>query len=141
PPGWGGGRRSQAGPAWAGAWRGPGRRRYPPCLNSISGRALSIYIEPIERMACSHEQPIALAATEANIGAALRQCNKADRLAFGIKHFDAVEVGVAHAPPAPQIAVHVDAEAVRRALRLGGDQDAFVGKPRAVVDHVVGIDV
>src|SRR5262245_19791940 len=92
-------------------------------------------------MARSHEQPIALAATEANIGAALRQRDKADRLAFGIEHFDAVEVGVAHAPTAPQIAVHVDAEAVRRALRFGSDQDALVGKPRAIVDHVVGLDV
>jgi hypothetical protein len=34
-------------------------------------------------MARSHEQPIALAATEANIGAALRQRDKADQLAFG----------------------------------------------------------
>ena len=92
-------------------------------------------------MARSHEQPIALASTEANIGAALRKRNKADRLAFGIEHFDAVEVGVAHAPAAPQIAVHVDAEAVRRALRFRGDQDALVGKPRAVVDQVVAIDV
>src|SRR5262245_50086783 len=108
-------RTSSASTAWAGDWRRPGRRRYPP-LNSISGRALRIYIERIERMACSHEQPIALAATEANIGAALRQRHKADRLAFGIEHFDAVEVSVAHAPAAPQIAVHVDAEAIRCAL-------------------------
>src|SRR5262245_24747932 len=92
-----------------------------------------------EHMAAPTKQPIALAATEANIGAALRQCDQADRLAFGIEHFDAVEVGVAHPPAAPQIAVHVDAEAVGRALRFGGDQDAFVGKPRAVVDYVVDI--
>jgi len=54
-----------------------------PCVNSISGRALRIHIKRIERMARSHEQPIALAATEANIGAALRQRDKADQLAFG----------------------------------------------------------
>ena len=62
----------------------------PPPLDSISGRALRIHIKRIERMARSHEQPIALAATEANIGAALRQRDaalrqrdKADQLAFG----------------------------------------------------------
>src|SRR5262245_1522890 len=117
------------------------RRVVPPGVNSISGRALRIHIKRIERMARSHEQPIALATTEAKIGAALWQRDKADRLAFGIEHLDAVEVGVAHAPAAPQIAIHVDAEAVRRALRFGGDQDALVGKPRSVIDHVESIDV
>src|SRR5262249_59912521 len=75
---------------WLGTSGGRAAAASLPCLNSISGRALRIHIERIERMACSHEQPIALAATEANIGAALRQRDKADRLAFGIEHFDAV---------------------------------------------------
>jgi hypothetical protein len=68
-------------------------------------------------MARSHEQPIALAATEANIGSALGQRYEADRLAGRIEHLDAVERR-AHAPATPQIAVDVDPR--RRKSPAGG---------------------
>jgi hypothetical protein len=58
-----------------------------------------------------HEQPVAVAAAEADVGGALGQRYEADRLAGGIEHLDAVERG-AHAPAAPQIAVDVDPKAV-----------------------------
>ena len=45
-------------------------------------------------------------------------------LPSGLKITDAVEPLGAHAPADPQVAVHVDAQAVGRAVRLGGDQRA-----------------
>src|SRR6185312_15540518 len=52
------------------------------------------------------------AAAEADVGAALRQADMADRLAFRIEDAHAIELVGAHAPAAPQIAVDVDSEAV-----------------------------
>ncbi len=63
-----------------------------------------------------------------------------DRLALGIEDAHAVELGIAHAPAAPQITVDIDAEAVGRAARAGIDQDLAVGDLHAVVDHVIDHD-
>src|SRR5215469_3831673 len=62
------------------------------------------------------------------------------RLALGIEYLDPVELGVAHAPAAPQVAVHVDTEAIGRAIRLRCDQDALVDKAGAVVDDIISIN-
>src|SRR5436190_860748 len=107
---------------------------------SAAQRALGVDVERVQRMACRHEQPVAIAAAEADVGAALGQLDVADRLAVGIEYAHAVKLGRAHAPAAPQIAVGVDAEAVGRAARAGVDQHLAVGEPGAAVDHVVGHD-
>src|SRR5215469_7361140 len=62
------------------------------------------------------------------------------RLALGIEYLDPVELGVAHAPAAPQVAVHVDTEAIGRAIRLRCDQNALVDNAGAVVDDIISIN-
>src|SRR5262249_56538203 len=87
-----------------------------------------------------HEQAVALTSAEGEVGAALRQRDEPDRLALGIEYLDPVKLGVAHAPAAPQVAVHVDTEAIGRAIRLCCDQDALVDKAGAVVDDIISIN-
>src|SRR6185437_2470218 len=70
--------------------------------------ALGIDVERVQRLARRHEQAVPPEAAEAEIGAALRQMDVADRLARGVEHAHAVQVG-AHAPSAPEIAVDVAA--------------------------------
>src|SRR5262245_12859864 len=106
---------------------------------SAAGDPLRVDVERIDRMAGRHEKPVALGAAEAEVGGALRQRDEADRLAAGIEHLDAVELG-AHAPAAPQIAIDVDAETVRRLVALATDQFAAVGEFGAVVGHVELVD-
>src|SRR5262245_8831508 len=106
---------------------------------SPAGDALGIDVERIDRVARGHEQAVAVAAAEADVGAALRERDEADRLAVGVEHLDAVKTGAPHAPAAPQIAVDIDAEAVRRFLRIAVDQDAAVGELGSV-DHVEHVD-
>src|SRR6185312_7097226 len=115
--------------ARASEWRNPS-----PALH-----ALRIDVERIQRVRRCHEQAVALDAAETQIGAALRQRNMADRLALRREHAHAVELG-GHAPAAPQIAVDIAAETVRRAARAGVDDDAAVGDLVAVADHVIGED-
>src|SRR6185503_8482416 len=67
--------------------------------------ALGVDIERIDRVTRRHEQPIALDAAEAEVGAAFRERNKADWLAGRIENLDAVLLLVAHTPAAPQVAV------------------------------------
>src|SRR5260370_17064320 len=100
-------------------------------------RAARIRVERIERVTRGHEQAVALAPAESEVGAALRQRDEADRLALGIEHLDPIELGVAHAPAAPQVAVHVDTEAVGRAIGLRRDQDALVDEASPVLDDVI----
>src|SRR5262245_45160698 len=104
-----------------------------------AGRALRVHVERIDRMARRHEQPVALDAAEANVGGPFGQHDLADAFAVGREHDDAV-VALAHPPAAPQIAVDVAAEAVRRLALRAGDEDAAVGELRAVVDHVEDAD-
>src|SRR4051812_44484378 len=110
-------------------------------------RALGVHIQRIDRLARSHEQPVALEPAEAEVGAALGQRHAprvalapaeaevgaalgprdaADQHAAGRVDHDAVEFGTAHAPAAPQIAVDVAAHAVGRA-GTGVDEYPFVG--------------
>src|SRR6266404_1690367 len=107
---------------------------------STTRDALGVDVERIERVARRHEQAIAMAAAEAEVGAALRQVDVADRLARRIEYAHAVEVGRAHAPAAPQIAVDIDPETVGRAARSGVDQHGALVEPSAVGRDVVGQD-
>src|ERR1700686_207152 len=102
---------------------------------SPSGRPGGADPDRIERTARRHEQAAPAIAAEADIRAALRQVDAADRRAGLIEDQNAVEA-LAAGPPAPQIAVHVEAQAVATAL-FDADEHAAVGEPRAVVDHVV----
>ena len=92
-----------------------------PCVrrndSSLSAqRALRVHIERIDRLARRHEQAVALHAAEAEVGAALWQGDEADRGAVGREHHDTVEIGIAHAPAAPEVAVASHPEAVQGAL-------------------------
>src|SRR5690349_10120451 len=78
-----------------------------------------------------HEQPVAVAAAEANIRAALGQSDMSDRLALWVEYANAVEL-LGHPPAAPQIAVDVAANAVGRTLRTAVDQDLAIGEFVAV---------
>src|SRR5262249_13329585 len=102
--------------------------------------AARIHVQRIERVTRCHEQAVALTSAKGDVGAALRQRDEADRLALGIEYLDPVELGVAHAPAAPQVAVHIDTEAIGRAIRLRCDQNALVDKAGAVVDDIISIN-
>src|SRR6266852_5610050 len=93
------------------------------CAGSAPDRALGADVQRIERVARRHEQAIALDAAEAEVGGALGERDLADPLAVGIEHHDAVERWRG-APAAPQIAVDVAAEAVRRLVGLARHEDA-----------------
>src|SRR4030095_1107565 len=73
-------------------------------LQLAAERALCVEIERVDRLACGHEQAVALHAAEAEVGAALWQGDAADHDGVGGIDHDAVELGIAHAPAAPQIA-------------------------------------
>src|ERR1041384_5226937 len=90
-------------------------------------------------MAGGHEQPVALRPAEADVGAAFRQLDVTDRLTLSIEDAHAVELGRAHAPAAPEIAVDVDAEAVGRLLLGAFDQHAMIAELHAV-DDIEGVD-
>src|SRR5258707_13312637 len=100
-------------------------------------RALGVYIERVDRLARGHEQPVALQAAEAKVGAALGQRDAADQHAVGRVDHDAVELGIAHAPAASQIAVDVAAHAVGRA-GTGVDEHPLVGNPVAAGAYIIG---
>src|SRR4051794_2536541 len=91
-------------------------------------------------MAGRHEQPVALCAAKRNVGAALGQRDEADRLSGRIEYLHAILLRVAHAPPAPQVAVDIDTEAVWRTARLGGDEGALVGELGPVAGDVEHLD-
>src|SRR6266508_5501691 len=92
------------------------------------GRTLDVDVERIDRMARNHDQAVAPDPAEADVGGALGQRDEADRLAGRIEHLDAVE-GRAHAPPAPQVAVDVAAETVRRLVGLARYQHFVSARP------------
>src|SRR5688572_26444901 len=99
-------------------------------------------VHGIERLAGGHEQPIALRAAEADIGADLRQADLADSVAVRRKDVDAV---VAVANPArgrPDVAVLVGADAVGEAdlpIQRHVGEGPRVGELRPI-HHVKGPD-
>src|SRR6185369_8483843 len=125
------------------AWRclGLSKRKHGlVVVGSPALHALRVDVERIDRVARRHEQAVALDAAEADVGAALGQRDEGDRLAGGVEDLHAVLLVVAHAPAAPQVAVDVEAEAVRRTAGLGGEEDAAVGELGAVVGDVEYLD-
>src|SRR4051812_7827771 len=102
--------------------------------------ALCVDIKRINRRAAAHEEAVAVYPAEAQVRAALGQGDAADELRLAVEHVDAVERVAPHAPAHPQVAVDIDAKAVRRSVRLGGEEDAAVRKARAAVHHVVDAD-
>ena len=74
--------------------------------------SLSIDVNGIKGLAGSHEQPVALASAEADIGADFRQQDHANPFAAGGKNVHAI-VSLTHpACPRPDVAVLVGADAV-----------------------------
>src|SRR5207344_741867 len=111
-----------------------------PPLELLSARhALRVDVERIHRGARRHEEPVAVQAAEAHVGAALGQIDAPDELGFAVEDVDAVERLAPHAPAHPQVAVDVEAEAVGRAAGLGLQERAALGELRAAVDHVVDL--
>src|SRR5690242_1779987 len=104
-------------------------------LTSTAEGALGIDVKRVERMRGRHEQPVAVAAAEADVGAALGQRDVADRLALWAEYANAVEL-LRHAPAAPEVPVNVTANAVGRSLWPAVDQDLAVGEFVAVPHHV-----
>src|SRR5262245_60859915 len=104
-----------------------------------TGHALGVHVERIDRVACCHEQPVAVAYAEADVSGAFGQRNEADRLAGRIEYLDAVERR-AHAPAAPQVAVDVDPKSVRRFFFFAVDEHAAIGELRSAVEHIKDVD-
>src|SRR4030095_13851380 len=117
--------------------RAPYLRRWALLIALAAERALRGHVQVIQRRARGHEQTVAIGAAEGDIRAALGQIDAPDELALGIEDVDPIEPFLPHPPPAPEVAVHVTAEAVGRA-GAGVDELALVGGSRAAVRHVVG---
>src|SRR5215475_3349195 len=105
---------------------------------SAAQDSLGLDIEGIDRLARSHEQAVALLATETHVGTALGQQDAADHRAVGRVDGDPV-LSLAAGPGAPDVAVRVDPEAVA-AARLGATELAPVGHLGAIVDDIVDLD-
>src|SRR6266436_2850106 len=102
---------------------------------SAAGRTLRFDVERIDRLARRHEEAVALDPAEADVGAALGQHDAADHLAVGGEYDNAV-LGLAARPPAPQITLDIDPQAVGPA-RFGAAELASVRDLGAVVDDIV----
>src|ERR1700710_1509944 len=89
--------------------------RHSPASASAEMRALGLDIDRIKRLAGGHEQPIALLAAEADIGAGLGQADLADPCAVRCEHLAAVIPSAAPAGPDPYIVVDIDPQAIREA--------------------------
>src|SRR5262249_35934660 len=137
--------RPGAGHATIGASIGPALDRYWQARSdrlrpSAAGGTLRVDVERIERLACRHEQAVAVDPARADVGGAVGQRDAADWLAVGREYRDAVEFSRPHSPAAPQVAVDVTTHAVGR-TRAGVDVHAFVGELAPAVDHIVGQDL
>ena len=101
----------------------------PHFTASCSGgsRALRIDVDGVERLAGSHEEAVALRPAETDIAAHLRQPDAPDQLPVGIPDSDAVVAdGTAGVAGTPDVAIHVAADAVGRALHA---VDHEIGEP------------
>src|SRR5262245_50523005 len=82
--------------------------------------APGVDVDRVDRLAGRDEEAVALRAAERDVGGALRQQDLTDPLAVGREDLDAVDAFPIHARrragPAPEVAVLVDAHAVRADL-------------------------
>src|SRR5579872_4418699 len=124
-------------PAW---WQKPSGGLWTPKAGSSSAadRAFGVDVDGVERLARRHEQPVSLDPAEAQIGAAFGQGDAADHLAVRGDYDHSVQP-LAGAPAAPQIAMDIAAEAVRRAVADIGER-ASIGEPGAVIGDVIDAD-
>src|ERR1700722_20848292 len=90
---------------------------------SATWDALGLDIHGVDRLAGGHEQAVALAAAEAEVGAALGQQDPANQCAVRREHGDAV-LSRAAREAAPDIALGVAADAVGEARRAVEEQAA-----------------
>src|SRR6185295_10629955 len=101
-------------------------RRFSTCFkysgasgvsSSAGSRALSRGIDGVNRLACDHEQPVALGTAEGDVAAYLGQPNPAQQLGIRAPHRDTT---VAYIPAgiacAPKIAEHVGTKAIRTTM-------------------------
>src|SRR5258706_11886944 len=115
-------------------------RRSAYCTSNSAGRcALSRGIDGVNRLACNHEQPVALGAAEGDVAAYLRQPNPAEKLGLGAPHRDPT---VAYSPAgiacAPEITEHVGTEAIRTTMHA---IDMAVGEHFRIRQLVVRSDI
>src|ERR1700752_3014069 len=130
-------RSDEAGPAWA---SGHDRDCFVAALLAMTwvlppNGALRLYVQRVHRLACRHEQTVALAAAEADIGTTFRQQNTPDQVAVRCEHRNAVMLWAAGLA-APDVALRVAADTVGEARRIIKEQ-AAVCQPGTVGDHVI----
>src|SRR2546423_1236295 len=77
--------------------------------------SLGFHINGVERLAAGHEQSVALAATKAHVGTHLWQQNLTDAVTIRGKDVHAVKTRTTPSSCGPEVAVHVDANAVGHA--------------------------
>src|SRR5436190_5844281 len=108
-------------------------------LGSCEVGALRLDVDGVERFARRHEQPVAARAAEADVGAGFRQPDQADGRAVGSDYLHA------RARAAPDVAVHVGADAVGGRWRAACAAHAELREPLAVAQRfavdVVDTDV
>src|SRR5208337_108597 len=83
-------------------------------------RALGIDVNGIKGLAGRHEQPVALASAEAEIGADFRQQDHANPFAAGSEDVHAIVSLTYPAGPRPDVPVFVGADAVGKPRALAG---------------------
>src|SRR5215204_1448651 len=76
-------------------------------------------------MACGHKEAAAHPPAKAQVRASLREADAANQEPFWVVDDDPVELLTSHPPPAPEIAVDIASDAVRRA-RTGIDENPSV---------------
>src|SRR5215470_10573508 len=100
--------------------------------------SLGFYIDGVERLAASHEQPITLPTTEAHIGTHLWQQNLPNTVTIWSKNVHAVKTLTTPAGGGPQVAVSVDAHAIGHARQAVEDHQ---GKPAPMLQPLTIDDV
>src|SRR5689334_12909935 len=109
-------------------------------LYSAAGYALRVHVKRVDGLARGHEQAVVLAPAEADVGTALGQGYVADGRGVGCKDAHTIEIGPAHAPAAPEIAVGIAAHAIWRAGSCV-QEDAAVAESGAVLREVVDLEL
>ena len=96
-------------------------------------RAFGLDIHGVQTHAAGHEEAVFLLSAKAEVGTHFGQVNFANEVAVGRENFDAVIFGIAPARAAPQVAVHVAANAIGESGRhVGEDATVF----EAAICHI-----
>src|SRR5262245_46961819 len=100
--------------------------------------SLGFHIDGVERLARSHEQPVALATTKAHIRTEFWQQNLPDTVTIRGKDMHAVKTLTTPASSGPEIAVCVHTYAVGHAYQLIEDHQ---GKPPSMLQALTITDI